>query len=101
MRIAKVAVVTGGDQGLGRTMALALANVGWDVAFSYIRDEAHALTLEVAIRDLGRDVYSARADAGMKEEVDPFFEGVQNHFGTCATLLINNAGVQTWSSLLE
>jgi NAD(P)-dependent dehydrogenase (short-subunit alcohol dehydrogenase family) len=101
MRIAKVAVVTGGDQGLGRTMVLALANAGWDIAFTYIRDEAPVRTLEAAIRDLGRVVFSARADAGIKEEVDRFFEGVQAHFDTCATLLINNAGVQTWSSLLE
>jgi NAD(P)-dependent dehydrogenase (short-subunit alcohol dehydrogenase family) len=34
-------------------------------------------------------------------QVDEFYAGVEQQFGTCATLLINNAGVQTWSSLLE
>lgn len=101
MRTKKVAAVTGGDQGLGRTMAIGLANAGWDIAFSYIRDEAPVRTLEQQIRSVGREVFSARADAGVKDDVDRFFDGVDAHFGECATLLVNNAGVQTWSSLLE
>jgi 3-oxoacyl-[acyl-carrier protein] reductase len=96
-----IAIVTGGDQGLGRTMATALAKSGWDVAFSYIRDDGPARTLEEEIKRAGRDVWSARADAGVKDEVERFHDGVANHFGRCATLLVNNAGVQTWSSLLE
>ena len=97
----RVAIVTGGDQGLGRTMATALAKSGWDVAFSYIRDEGPARTVEEEIKRTGRDVWSARADAGVKEEVERFHDGVANHCGRCATLLVNNAGVQTWSSLLD
>jgi NAD(P)-dependent dehydrogenase (short-subunit alcohol dehydrogenase family) len=97
----RIAIVTGGDQGLGRTMATALAQSGWDVAFSYIRDEGPARTLEEEIKRAGRDTWSARADAGVKEEVERFHDGVVSHFGSCATLLVNNAGVQTWSSLLD
>ena len=97
----KIAVVTGGDQGLGRTMATALANAGWEIAFSYIRNEAPARSLEAEIRNLGRDAWSARADAGLSDDVTRFYDDLERHFGSCATLLINNAGVQTWSSLLD
>ncbi len=99
--MANIAVVTGGDQGLGRTTALALARTGWDIAFSYISDEAPVRSLEEAVRQVGRNVFSARADAGIKADVERFYQGVEQHFGRCATLLINNAGVQTWSSLLD
>jgi 3-oxoacyl-[acyl-carrier protein] reductase len=99
--MAKVAVVTGGDQGLGRTMALALADAGWNIAFSFVRDEEPARSLEREIISKGREVFSARADAGIAEDVVRFFDQLEAHFGTCATLLVNNAGVQTWSSLLE
>lgn len=101
MGMTKVAAVTGGDQGLGRTMAIALASAGWDIAFSYIREEAPVRTLEAEIQHRGRRVFSARADAGIKQDVEGFFAGIESHFGACATLLVNNAGVQTWSSLLE
>jgi NAD(P)-dependent dehydrogenase (short-subunit alcohol dehydrogenase family) len=101
MSASKVAVVTGGDQGLGRTTAVALARSGWDIAFSYIRDEGPARSLEKEIESIGRRVWSARADAGISIEVESFYAGVDEHFGSCATLLVNNAGVQTWSSLLD
>lgn len=97
----RIAVVTGGDQGLGRTMAISLAKAGWDIAFSYIRDDAPARSLEAEVRALGRDVWCARADAGISKEIARFYNGLQQHFGRCATLLVNNAGVQTWSSLLD
>lgn len=97
----KLAVVTGGDQGLGRTTAIALAERGWDIAFSYIRDDAPARSLEGEILKLGRKVWGARADAGVKEQVEHFYAGVDQHFGSASNLLVNNAGVQTWSSLLE
>jgi 3-oxoacyl-[acyl-carrier protein] reductase len=97
----RLAVVTGGDLGLGRTMALALAQQGWDVAVTYIRDSAPAIDLENRIRALGRRAWSQRCDAGLKAEVDRFYDDLYAQFNVAPRLLINNAGVQTWSSLLE
>lgn len=97
----KLAVVTGGELGLGRTMALALAQQGWDVAVTYIRDDAPAKDLEQKIRAMGRHAWSQRCDAGVKSEVDRFYADLQNEFKAPPRLLVNNAGVQTWSSLLE
>jgi NAD(P)-dependent dehydrogenase (short-subunit alcohol dehydrogenase family) len=96
-----LAVVTGGEAGLGRTMALALGRQGWDVAITYIRDPAPALDLENQIRALGRRAWSRRCDAGLKSEVDQFYQELHAQFKSAPRLLINNAGVQTWSSLLE
>ena len=101
MTSSKLAVVTGGDQGLGRVMAVALAERGWDIAFSYIKEEEPARSLEEQLRGVGRQAWSARCDAGIKQQVDEFYAGVDRRFGTSANLLINNAGVQTWSPLLE
>jgi NAD(P)-dependent dehydrogenase (short-subunit alcohol dehydrogenase family) len=97
----KLAVVTGGDAGLGRDMVYALAEQGWDVAISYVRDERLAAETTGHVRSLGRRAYSARADAGLKTDVDAFFDGVMNEFGRAPDVLINNAGVQTWSPLLD
>ncbi len=97
----KLAVVTGGDSGLGRDIAYGLAEQGWDVAISYVRDESLALETTAHLQSCGRRAFSARADAGLKPDVDAFFDGVLAHFGRAPDVLINNAGVQTWSSLLD
>ena len=101
MATGKLAVVTGADQGLGRVMALALAERGWNIAFTYLGNDAHARTVEDEIDRLGREVWSAPSDAGAKADVDRFYEDLEQRFGRSADVLINNAGVQTWSSLLE
>lgn len=97
----RLAVVTGGDSGLGREMAYALAENGWDIAISYIRDERPAAETSNHIQSLGRRAFSKRADAGVKVDVDAFFDAVTQHFGIAPAVLVNNAGVQTWSSLLD
>lgn len=53
MATGKLAVVTGADRGLGRVMALALAERGWNIAFTYIGADTYARTLEDEIDALG------------------------------------------------
>jgi len=97
----KLAVVTGGDAGLGREMVYALAENGWDVAISYVKDESLARETTSHVASLGRRAFSTRADAGLKADVDAFFDAVVDHFSRVPDVLINNAGVQTWSTLLD
>jgi 3-oxoacyl-[acyl-carrier protein] reductase len=96
----KSAIVTGANQGLGRAMALALGRVGWDVAFNYIDGAEAADTLKSELEAMGRRALAVRSDVGIKADVEAFYEAVAD-WGATPDLLVNNAGVQTWSSLLD
>jgi NAD(P)-dependent dehydrogenase (short-subunit alcohol dehydrogenase family) len=97
----KLAVVTGASRGIGREIAISLAREGWDVAFSHLAPEAEAAEVVAQIRAAGREALEVRCDVGLKEEVWGFFGAVTAVFGRAPDLLVNNAGIQTWSPLLE
>lgn len=97
----KLAVVTGGNTGIGHATVLALAQRGWDVAVSYIQDEAAAVALTEQIESHGRQAWVRRCDAGIRGDVEGFFDGIVANFGKVPALLVNNAAMQTWSSFLE
>jgi 3-oxoacyl-[acyl-carrier protein] reductase len=96
----KTAVVTGGNDGLGREMVLALARLGWDVGFNYLAGADKAESLIAEVEAIGRRALALRSDVGIKADVDAFYAAVGDWGGT-PDVLVNNAGVQTWSSLLD
>ena len=96
----RVAVVTGASSGIGRGIALALAEAGWDIAFSYVGEDAAADAVAAALRARGAEVLHQHSDAGLKPEVERFHAAVDEWRGA-PELLVNNAGVQTWSSLVD
>ena len=98
---ARLAVVTGASRGIGREIAVTLAQDGWDVAFSHLGDEAEAAQTAALIRAAGRQVLAVRCDVGVKAEVWAFYDAVGQAFGRAPALLVNNAGIQTWAPLLE
>ncbi|HEV7501883.1 MAG TPA: SDR family NAD(P)-dependent oxidoreductase, partial [Vicinamibacteria bacterium] len=88
----KIAVVTGGGTGLGRTLVLALAERGADVAFSY-RDSARgAAEAADAVRTAGRRAWTSRADARRPGDIGRFVEQAAAEMGGI-DLLVNNVGV--------
>jgi 7-alpha-hydroxysteroid dehydrogenase len=88
----KIAVVTGGGTGLGRTLVLALAERGADVAFSY-RDSARgAAEAADVVRATGRRAWTSRADARRPGEIGRFVEQAAAEMGGI-DLLVNNVGV--------
>jgi 3-oxoacyl-[acyl-carrier protein] reductase len=88
----RVAVVTGGSRGIGRAIALALADDGAAVAISY-RERADAAGEVVAtIQARGGAVLSARCDVRREEEVAAFFQRVTSELGP-VDILVNNAGI--------
>ena len=97
----RLAVVTGGTSGIGRDCVLALAEAGWNVAFSFLDEAAAADEVLAEVTRLGRRGGRARCDAGDGAAVAQFHAAVQAYFGQPADLLVNNAGVQTWGPLLE
>lgn len=96
----QIAVVTGSSKGVGRGIAIALAEAGFDVAVNYCTDEKGAEETAEKIRALGRKALVIKADVGLKTEVDRMFDLVLEKFGV-PQVLVNNSGVQTWKPLLE
>lgn len=96
----KVAFVTGASKGIGRGIALGLAEAGWDVAINYNRDEAGAEETATRINDLGRQSWILQGDIGYSDQVNEMFSRLTADAGRL-DLLVNNAGVQTWATLLE
>jgi len=72
----KVAVVTGASKGVGRGVAFALAEAGFDIAVNYRGDRKGAEETAEKIRALGRNALVVQADIGFKPEVDRMFDVV-------------------------
>ena len=96
----RTAVVTGGNDGLGRAAALAFARAGWDVAVAYTAGADKADGLVAEVEALGRRALTLRSDVGVKAEVDAFYAALAA-WGALPDVLVNNAGVQTWAPLLD
>src|SRR5262245_11533215 len=86
----RVAVVIGGTSGLGRAIALGLAESGASVVPTGRRQE---LTEDVsaAVRELGRDTLSVSVDGGKGESIDALRDAVLKQFGQI-DILVNAAG---------
>jgi len=88
----RVALVTGGGRGIGRAIALALAEDGADVAVVYRRDEESAAATVKEVEGLGRHARAYAADVGSAAEVEAMVAGVLDDFGF-VDILVNNAGI--------
>ena len=87
----KVAFVTGSGRGIGKSLALALAREGANVAVADINKDNVDQTCE-EIKSLGRKSISIKADISKKDEVQDVFKKIMEHFGQL-DIAINNAGV--------
>ena len=88
----KVAVVTGGSRGIGRAIVQTLAGAGYQIAFSYVRDEVAAMTLRDEVQASGIDCLALQCDVSSGDSIKAFFERVDQHFQRI-DLLVNNAGI--------
>jgi 3-oxoacyl-[acyl-carrier protein] reductase len=88
----RVALITGGGRGIGRAIALTLAEGGADVAVVYRRDEDAAAATVKDIDALGRKARAYAADVGSVADVDEMVAAVVDDFGA-VDILVNNAGV--------
>ena len=88
----RVALVTGGSRGIGRAIALALAEAGADVAVNYRRDVDSANEVVAEIRAMGRKCEAYSASVENWDEDVAMVEKVLKDFGSIG-ILVNNAGI--------
>lgn len=86
------AVVTGGSRGIGRAIALRLAQQGADVCFSYRGNAAAADETSAAIAALGRRALPVQADVADPASADALIKTALEAFGK-VDILVNNAGI--------
>jgi 3-oxoacyl-[acyl-carrier protein] reductase len=90
--MSKVAIVTGSSRGIGRACALRLAKEGMDVVINYNSNEAEAMKVVEAIKEMGQDAIAIKANTGNQADVKNMFREAFKHFGHI-DVLVNNAGV--------
>jgi enoyl-[acyl-carrier protein] reductase III len=87
----KVALVTGSGRGIGKAIALRLAEEGADLVVNFFRNRAPAEETAEAIRALGRRAVVVRANVGEIESIDSLFEAVEAEYGGLDILVCNAA----------
>ena len=97
---APIALITAGSRGIGATTARLLAEVGYDVAFSYLSNEAAAQTVVDEIEEAGQRALAIMADNAVEADIVRMFKMVERELGVL-TALVNNAGVTGGFSRVE
>lgn len=88
----KTAIITGGSRGIGRAIALELADEGADIAFNYLKSEDKALEVKKEIESRGRKVLVFKADVKDYAAVKRMVDETEERFGRL-DIIINNAGI--------
>lgn len=89
----KVAIITGGDSGIGRAVAVGYAREGAKVVISYLNEDVDAKKTEEVIKSYGGECILVRKDITKEENCKYIVEQCIKAFGK-VDILINNAGVQ-------
>lgn len=96
----KVAIVTGGAAGIGRTISLELAKHGAKVVINYRSSETKALELVEEIKNLGSEALAVKADISDFNQAKALVEKTISTFGKL-DILVNNAGITKDQLLLR
>jgi len=88
----KVAVVTGASRGIGRAIALKLANEGAKVVVNYSGSQAKAEEVVATIQENGGEAIAVQASVSKTEEVTALMDAAVKTFGSL-DILVNNAGI--------
>jgi glucose 1-dehydrogenase len=95
-----VAIVTGGNSGIGKSCVLALAQEGAAIVIDYVSDEEATEELEEQVRDLGDQVMAVDADVSKVDDLKTLVDAAVSKFGRL-DVMVNNAGIETRTSILD
>ena len=96
----KVAVVTGGNSGIGKAIVLALAAKGATIVIDWVADEQATEALEDQVRALGDQVIGVEADVSKVTDLERLVASAVTAFGR-VDVMVNNAGIETRTSVLD
>ena len=96
----KVAIVTGGNSGIGRAIVLALAQEGANIIIDYVVHPDATEELEQEVMALGDQVCGFEADVSQVDQLQKLIDITVQRFGRL-DIMVNNAGIETRTSLLE
>ncbi|TJX65200.1 3-oxoacyl-[acyl-carrier-protein] reductase [Soehngenia saccharolytica] len=88
----KIALVTGGSKGIGKSIAIKLASEGYDIAFTYSSDDDAAHDTLEELNKLGSNTLSIKKDMSIEEDVKEAIKEIEEKLGT-VDVLVNNAGI--------
>ncbi|MBN8721042.1 MAG: SDR family oxidoreductase [Sediminibacterium magnilacihabitans] len=87
------ALVTGANSGIGKAVAIALANDGANVVVNYVTHPEAAEAVVTEIKNNGGTAIALQADVSKEDQVQAMFQAMYKEFGTI-DILVNNAGLQ-------
>ena len=96
----KIAIVTGGNSGIGKAIALGLAKAGASIVIDYIAHPEATDALEREILSLGDQAVGVEADVGRLDDLQRLIDAAVTRFGR-VDIMVNNAGVETRTSVLD
>jgi NAD(P)-dependent dehydrogenase (short-subunit alcohol dehydrogenase family) len=96
----KVVLVTGGSKGIGKAIAIGLAQEGASIAVNYASDKAGAAATVNEISKFGRKAVTVQADISRVADIKRMFKKVVAEFSR-VDVLVNNAGITGWTTLFE
>ena len=96
----KVAIVTGGNSGIGMAVVLELARQGANLVIDYVAHPEATEALEKQVHDLGDRVIGIKADVSKVDELQNLIDSAVKEFGR-VDIMVNNAGVETRTSILD
>src|SRR5512144_1297296 len=96
----KTALVTGGTRGIGKAIALALADMGASVAINFFRSRDSAKAAVAEIESRGVRAIAVRANMGNEEQIPNMFEEVVRNFHKL-DILVSNAALGHFGNALD
>tara|TARA_X000000368_G_C22897672_1_gene652595 strand:+ start:164 stop:910 length:747 start_codon:yes stop_codon:yes gene_type:complete len=88
----KTAIITGATRGIGKGVALKLAEQGANIAFTYVSSEEKALALENELQAFGVKAKAYKSDASLMKDAEELIKDVLENFESI-DVLVNNAGI--------
>jgi glucose 1-dehydrogenase len=96
----KVAIVTGGNSGIGMAIVLELAKQGANIVIDYVVHPEATEEVAKQVRDLGDRAIGVKADVSKVAELQALIDAAVKEFGR-VDIMVNNAGVETRTSVLD
>jgi len=96
----KVAIVTGGNSGIGQAIVLELARQGASVVIDYVAHPEATSALEKEIATLGSESIGVQADVSKPADLHKLIDAAVSRFGR-VDIMVNNAGIETRTSVLD